>query len=591
MGVVAGPQPVRSRSVLHGSLPKRRAPQAPAAPSSSASPPAANPAVISRSSSRVPTCEPELLVHLVEPLGVGGRERAAAGDARDLAHRLAGRAAPAAARRGSRSRPRRCPAPRCRRAPAPARASRATSTGSRPVVVSPSESSTMAAGGRSRCPRARRAARAPARARRRWRCPPSAAEVLASAPPPSSGPSPGRIDRVRCRRRRPRRPRAPRPATSSRKSSAALRAASSRVGSTSSACIEPDTSVTSMHRRPLDRDRHGGLRPREGHGQRGQRGREQRGGQVAPPGGHRCPRSPRSVRRAGEAHRVAARAAAREHVGGQRAAARPAARQEQRAWKLTCAVLPSAPAAARPRSRSQGASVDSTTWSTPGAAQVGAHCLALARARRPRSARAGARSRVSTSTCAPGLGVAPARRPDVGQRRLARVAHLDGRHRVAGGRARAAAGRARPGRGSRTPPPPGPGSRAIARRAARGARSRLVRGRRGRRAPRPRAEHPLDARRRRRARRAAAAAARARRRRSRSATRPPRRVASRPSTRTAPSATSDFRRSAVPNAIEGDTSSTIQVVTGARARRAARAARPCARWPTASSRRTSSPGW
>ena len=46
-----------------------------------------------------------------------------------------------------------------------------------------------------------------------------------------------------------------------------------------------------------------------------------------------------------------------------------------------------------------------------------------------------------------------------------------------------------------------------------------------------------------------------------SATRPARRTASRPSTSAAPSATSAFRRSAVPNAIDGETSSTIHVVS------------------------------
>ena len=74
------------------------------------------------------------------------------------------------------------------------------------------------------------------------------------------------------------------------------------------------------------------------------------------------------------------------------------------------------------------------------------------------------------------------------------------------------------------------------------------------------------------------------------ATRPPRRVASRPRTRTTPSATSHFSRSAVPKAIEGETSSTSHVVI----RRSGTCRRtwgmPVRALAAGSRRRTSSPG-
>ena len=73
--------------------------------------------------------------------------------------------------------------------------------------------------------------------------------------------------------------------------------------------------------------------------------------------------------------------------------------------------------------------------------------------------------------------------------------------------------------------------------------------------------------------------------------RPPRRVAIRPMVRAAPSATSDFSRSAVPNAIEADMSSTIQVVSWRSGTCRRTCGSPVRAVAAGSSRRTSSPGW
>ena len=70
---------------------------------------------------------------------------------------------------------------------------------------------------------------------------------------------------------------------------------------------------------------------------------------------------------------------------------------------------------------------------------------------------------------------------------------------------------------------------------------------------------------------------------------PPRRVAIRPITNAAPSATSDFSRSAVPNAIDADMSSTIQVVSWRSGTWRRTCACPVRAVAAGSSRRTSSP--
>jgi hypothetical protein len=76
-----------------------------------------------------------------------------------------------------------------------------------------------------------------------------------------------------------------------------------------------------------------------------------------------------------------------------------------------------------------------------------------------------------------------------------------------------------------------------------------------------------------------------------SATWPPRRTARRASTPAAPSATSDFRRSAVPNAIDGETSTTSHVVSVRSGTCSLTCGTPVRALAAASSQRTSSPTW
>ena len=73
--------------------------------------------------------------------------------------------------------------------------------------------------------------------------------------------------------------------------------------------------------------------------------------------------------------------------------------------------------------------------------------------------------------------------------------------------------------------------------------------------------------------------------------RPPRRVAIRPTVSAAPSATSDFSRSAVPNAIEAETSSTIHVVSWRSGTCRRTCGTPVRAVAAGSRRRTSSPSW
>ena len=76
-----------------------------------------------------------------------------------------------------------------------------------------------------------------------------------------------------------------------------------------------------------------------------------------------------------------------------------------------------------------------------------------------------------------------------------------------------------------------------------------------------------------------------------SAMRPPRRVARRPTTSATPSATSDFSRSAVPNAIDGETSITSHVVSVRSGTCRRTCGTPVRALAAASSWRTSSPTW
>ena len=76
-----------------------------------------------------------------------------------------------------------------------------------------------------------------------------------------------------------------------------------------------------------------------------------------------------------------------------------------------------------------------------------------------------------------------------------------------------------------------------------------------------------------------------------SATRPARRTARRPITSATPSATSDFRRSAVPNAIEAETSTSSQVVSVRSGTWSRTWGWPVRALAAASRRRTSSPNW
>ena len=77
----------------------------------------------------------------------------------------------------------------------------------------------------------------------------------------------------------------------------------------------------------------------------------------------------------------------------------------------------------------------------------------------------------------------------------------------------------------------------------------------------------------------------------RSATRPARRTDSRPTTSTTPAATSDLSRTPVPNAIDGDTSSSTHVVSARSGTSSRTCGTPVRALAAASSRRTSSPTW
>ena len=224
--------------------------------------------------------------------------------------------------------------------------------------------------------------------------------------------------------------------TSSRKRCAAERAASRRLGSTSSASIERDTSVTSTIDACSRGHGDGGVRAGERERERGERGQEQRQRRLAPPGRHaRQQRRERGDAR--EAHGVAPRAPARRAAGGRARAARAAsAARKAGEAKLTPASGPSSRAHA-PVGRQHH---------VLGARRAAARAATAARSSAAAAAKRSRRRRleVSTSTRCPVSGSTSASRPTVGQRR-ARAGRGSRPPAPCGARASAASGRAQSG--------------------------------------------------------------------------------------------------------------------------------------------------
>ena len=161
----------------------------------------------------------------------------------------------------------------------------------------------------------------------------------------------------------------------SRNRSPALRAASRRLGSTSSACIDRDTSVTSV----TDARSTGTPTVRSGlasaRASTADRGQEQRQREVtahAPDRGHHAGQGGH----AGEADGVAALAAAHQPLQADRGRHGQQRQQEQGAGEAHRRSTPWwAPAdSSRPRSRSHGRSVRSTTWRAPARRRSAATC-------------------------------------------------------------------------------------------------------------------------------------------------------------------------------------------------------------------------
>ena len=214
---------------------------------------------------------------------------------------------------------------------------------------------------------------------------------------------------------------------------AAACAAASRLGSTSVACIDSDTSITSTTVARLRGTRASACGP-------GQRDREQRParGSARPPG--RAGTSPgrfgairSSSSRLVNAHRVAAAPAQQQHVaGGER-------RHHERAAAATTGVAktssPPPPDQARLRasanrtmSATQSESVRSVRCAAPqrrSAAATRSRCAAAAAANSRHSSGV-----VTHLALAAGLGVGQHDGADVGQLQLARVEHLDGQQLV-----------------------------------------------------------------------------------------------------------------------------------------------------------------
>ena len=346
------------------------------------------------------------------------------------------------------------------------------------------------------------------------------------------------------------------------------------------------------------------LRPRDGEDQRGEREQQQQRGQVAAPAGPRGDDVRACSAGLPNAARLAAPAALHRRVGEHRDRQQREAEQDGGLAEASCADLLAAAAArgrvgGRPRSaagcrgssprtrarrprrgrdrrrpsrrgargrrgaggaarsRSQSPSVESTRWSAPArrsAAATSSRSAAAAALKRWRTRR----RLVLTTIWRPVSGSTIQTSPTARQLELARVAHLDRQHAVA--RAQAAQRRLpvaraaevgddddeparprerRPSRSRRSPSDVAPApSSAPARRAARRA------GPSSPSAALARAQHARLRRRRTRRRRAGCRAA-SRRGRSRATT---------------PSATSALRRSAVPNCIDGETSSISQAV-------------------------------
>ena len=160
----------------------------------------------------------------------------------------------------------------------------------------------------------------------------------------------------------------------SRKRSPALRAASSRLGSTSSAFMDRDTSVTSVTEArstgtPTVRS---GLASASASTASAARNRASgRWRRTRPTFGS----TPASVDTPGEPDGVAALAAGHQPLQAQRGGQRQQGQQEQGAGEAHRRTPWWAPAwSSRPRSRSHGRSVRSTTWRAPARVRSAATC-------------------------------------------------------------------------------------------------------------------------------------------------------------------------------------------------------------------------
>ena len=261
----------------------------------------------------------------------------------------------------------------------------------------------------------------------------------------------GRDDGATGSWRRPRRPRAARRARRRGRPRAAPRAASRRLGSTSVACMEPDTSVTSTTAARST----GTATVACGRASATASAASARG-DARPAGGAARTAWPPGAgedRHAGEAHAVAPAAPPRPGVGRRQHGQRGEREQHEGRRR-------SSPQRAVRAASSQGASGREHHVVGPGRAQLVAHRLAsLALALRVALAQARRRGCPPPPAC-PSPDRPGAASPRRGQGRLARVAHLHG-ERASGAAPSARSGRAQPpGRGSRRSPRPGPADRA-----------------------------------------------------------------------------------------------------------------------------------
>src|SRR4051794_35156341 len=330
------------------------------------------------------------------------------------------------------------------------------------------------------------------------------------------------------------------------------------------------------HGRLVDRHRDRVLRAREADDQRGERGEEQRSGQVPAPGRRRADDRAHG-RDGGEAHDVPAPPAA---LGDEREHQQRHAQQQQQEERGLEAHRRRPPSV-----RSQSPSVVRTMCSAR------AWRRSAATSARPSRSASAKRSRsldewVSTSTRSPVSGSISARWPTAGSSssRGSRIstASVEWRARRAASARRHVRG---PRKSETTTTRPGCRASCATRRSVPvsawgswwpwGAPPSAAIRRNGASAPRP---------------------LRGGRNRWRpeplviSATRPPRRAARRPSTSTTPSATSALSRSAVPKAIEGETSSTSHVVSARSGTCSRTCGMPVRALAAGSSWRTSSPG-